>query len=114
MKLITILLLSFPLISYAVGLTGKAIPTRVDIERGNGFMVYGSFGNVDGCSVADRFYVQNGHPQYKEIYSTVLAAFMAGKKIQAYIDGCNPVTWYSAPTTTYNTVTPSSTLYLTN
>lgn len=114
MRYAVVLLVFFSTASFAAGWTNMATPTRIDVERGNGFMVYGSFGNAGTCTVVDRFYVQISHPQYKEIYSAVLAAFTAGKKVQAYIDGCNPVTWYSAASTTFNTLGPSSVLNLAN
>ena len=91
-----------------------AVPTRVDIERGNGFMVYGSFGNPMNCTNSSRFYIKKTHPQYSEIYSMVLAAFTAKKKIQLYAHACSSVGWYSKPEVTYNTVTPSGTVYILN
>ena len=114
MKYALILLTLISTASVAGGWSNMATPTRVDIERGNGFMVYGRFGNAGTCTITDRFYVQKSHPQYKEIYSTVLAAFMSGKKVQAYIHSCNPVGWYSVASTTYNTLGPSGALNIAN
>ena len=114
MRYLLALLIFVSSLSYAGGSTTTAIPTRVDIDRGYGFMVYGIFGNVGECTVVNRFYVQNTHPQYDKIYSTVLAAFMSGKKVQAYIHSCAPVAWYSVETITYNTMGPAGTLYLMN
>ncbi|KJY78519.1 hypothetical protein [Vibrio nigripulchritudo] len=99
---------------YAGGWTSFATPTRVDIERGNGFMVYGNFGNPGNCTIQNRFYVQKTHPQYKEVYSMVLAAFTSGKRVQVYIHSCNPVGWYSVSSTTYNTMTPSGAINISN
>jgi len=39
---------------------------------------------------------------------------MAGKKIQAYIQACTPVAWYSVDSVTYNTLIPNSTFYIKN
>lgn len=97
---------------FAGSWTDWAIPTQVDIERGNGFMVYGTFGNAGGCTVAEKFYVKSDHPQYKEIYSAVLAAFTTKKSVRAYISSCEAVTWYSAPSTTYNILSSAGTLNL--
>ncbi len=96
--------------SYAAGWTQFAVPTQVDIERGNGVMVYGSFGNPGTCSVADQVYVQSTHPQYQEVYAAILAAFSSGKQLQFYIHSCESVIWYSAATTKYNTMEPGGAL----
>jgi len=84
------------------------VPTGIDVERGNGFMVYGVFGNTQECSVSNKFYVLSNHPQYKEIYSAVLAAFSSGKKVTAFISKCEAVAWYTSTTTTYNIVSGGS------
>jgi len=74
------------------------------------FLIYGQFGNAGQCSIADKVYVRINHPQYKELYSTVLAAYMAGKRIQPYINDCITVGWYVRPNTTFNTLTSSGSL----
>ena len=114
MKYLGVLLVAFSSAVYGGGWSNAAIPTQIDIERGGGFMVYGSFGNAGGCTVADRIYVLKGHPQYKEIYSAVLAAFTSGKKVQIYVHSCGPVSWYSVSTTTYNFMDSASALMLSN
>ena len=91
----------------AGGRVAWAVPTQIDIERGNGFMVYGAFGNPGECTHADRFYVKKGHPQYDKIYSAALSAHASGKEVMAYIHECEPVSWYSIDSVTYNTLGPS-------
>ena len=113
MKFIILLSIFFSSISFAAGWTSSAVPTRVDIERGNGLMVYGAFGNPGNCTTTNKFYVLKSHPQYQQIHATVLAAFMAGKKVDVYIHTCQPVPWYSVPSTTYNTMDGLSALNLT-
>ena len=110
--LLSLLFLSMPALSGAF--SNVAVPTRVDIERGNGFMVYGNFGNPMNCTYGERFFIQKTHPQYSEIYSTILAAFTANKKIKLYSSSCQPATWYSKPEFTYNTVTSNGTVYILN
>lgn len=56
-----------------------AVPVQIDVERGNGFMIYGAFGNPNSCTNADRLYVHVSHPQYTKIYALVMTAFTAGK-----------------------------------
>lgn len=102
MKYVLVSLLLVSSAAYSQGWSQFAVPTRVDIERGNGLMVYGSFGNVGNCTVADRFYVLASHPQYEEIYSAVLTAFTSQKQVQVHIASCDSVTWYSVAATTYN------------
>lgn len=110
--LLSLLFLSMPALSGAF--SNAAVPTRIDIERGNGFMVYGSFGNPMNCTNEARFFIQKKHPQYSEIYSTILAAFTTKKRIQLYAHSCTPVGWYSKPEVTYNTVTPAGTVFILN
>ncbi|UTZ37245.1 hypothetical protein HB763_11385 [Vibrio campbellii] len=110
--LLSLLFLSMPVLSGAF--SNAAVPTRIDIERGNGFMVYGNFGNPMNCTNEGRFFIQKTHPQYSEIYSTILAAFTANKKIKLYSSSCQPAGWYSKPEFTYNTVTPNGTVYILN
>ncbi len=100
--------------AYAGGYSSLAVPTGLDIDRGSGFMFYGDFGNAGSCTTNNSIYVKVGHPQYKEIYSTVLAAFSTGKKIQAYIHSCEPIGWYSGPSTTYNVVDSAAAVYIRN
>ncbi len=85
--------------------TDYAIPTKIDLERGKGFMFYGDFGNSMNCTIDNRVYVEIEHPQYKEIYSTVLAAFMSETKVRAYIHECDFIGWYAAAPTTFNILT---------
>lgn len=73
-------------------------------------MIYGAFGNVENCTISDRVFVEKDHPQYNEIYSTVLAAYMSGKKIQPYINLCKTRAWYMTPEKTFNTLTSSGSL----
>jgi hypothetical protein len=94
--------------SLAGGWTAWAVPTRVDVVRTEGLMVYGSFGNPGGCTVPDQFFVAINHPQYNQIYATLMTAMVTGRQIMAYSIECDSETWYSVPATTYNTVTAGS------
>jgi hypothetical protein len=103
-SIVATLLLLVSSTAFAGGWTSIATPTRVDIERAGGFMVYGNFGNPEGCVVKSKFYVLSSHPQYKEIYTAVMTAFTHNKKIQAYVHTCAPVDWYADANTTWNIV----------
>lgn len=88
----------------AAGRTNWAIPTQVDLERGNGIMVYGNFGNPNECSITNRFYIPETHTEYDKYYSLIMTAFSAKQEIRAYAHSCKPVGWYSNSETTYNSI----------
>jgi hypothetical protein len=99
---------------YAGNWTQWAVPTRVDVVRNEGVMVYGNFGNPNSCTVANQFFVALGHPQYNEIYAMLMLAFTTGKSVQAYADQCAPEMWYSVASTTYNYLDPCCSINLSN
>ena len=80
-----------------------AAPTRIDVMRHQGLVVYGSFGNSAGCTVSDAVYLPIGLTQYKEIYSLLLTAIAQGKEVSIYTSTCTTLLWFSA-SATYNTV----------
>ncbi len=88
----------------AQGFTAAAVPTRIDVERGDGFHIVGAFGNVGGCTFENQLFIKIDHPQYKQIYAAALAAFAGKYKISAYVHGCETVAWYSGPPNTFNIV----------
>lgn len=112
---LTLCLLTISLFSlnvYAGGWATPAVPTHIEIERGGGFLVHGAFGNAANCTIGNKFYVKSDHPQYDKVYATVLAAYMAGKKVKPYLHICEPVSWHSVPSVTYNIMTRSGALYI--
>lgn len=98
--------------SYASGWSVAAVPERVDVVRANGLLVWGAFGNASNCTISNRYFIKLDHPQYKEIYSMVLTAYLTGKKIKIYSNTCESLTWYSVPETTYNTLTAGGSVNL--
>ena len=119
MKNIGLLTCSILLLYSSVAISGgratPATPTKIDtVGVHNGFMIWGAFGNPAGCTQANAIWVKGAHPQYDKIYSTVLAAFMAGKKINVYAHSCEPVGWYSTTDITYNVLGPSGDLQIQN
>lgn len=94
----------------AAGYTSAAAPTRVDVVRAEGFMIYGAFGNPGTCTFADYLFVRSDHPQYKQMYAAALIAMASKQKILAYVPVCQPVTWYSVAANTFNVVDASSSL----
>lgn len=99
---ITLCLASFS--SLAGGWTNWAVPTRLDVERGNGVMIYGNFGNPSQCTNEGRVYIPVSHPQYDKVYALLLAAFTANKQVLLYSHSCDSVLWYTNESVTYNIV----------
>ena len=95
-------LVFFSLPSIAGGWSHWASPTQVDMERGNGIMVYGAFGNPSACGLKDRFYLPKTHPDYDKIYGVILAAFTAQKELRVYSHNCGKVGWYATETDAFN------------
>ena len=107
---------------FAGDFTPWAVPTRVDVVRGEGFMVFGSFGNPNSCSIGDRFFVPlvvdptthvasaAATELYNQMYAMALMAVAAGKPLQAYVDQCATQGWYTGPTVTFNQLDPCCSL----
>lgn len=111
-----IFFVAFSISAVAGGRTNAAVPTAIDLVQASsaGFMVYGDFGNAGSCTVPNQVYVEINHPQYNQIYSTVLAALMAGKRVAFHAHACKPVLWYTTVDVTYNTVESSGAVYISN
>ncbi len=101
-------------VAFAGGHAVAAVPTKIDLVRGEGFMLAGAFGNAGGCVVSNHLFVKGDHPQYKLMYAAALAAYAGKQKITAYVHGCEPVLWYSEAVTTYNIVHSNSSLAITD
>jgi hypothetical protein len=115
MKTVVILALAMATSSANAGnWSAAAIPTKVEIVNGAGFMVSGAFGNALGCTSPNLLFVKIDHPQYRQMYATVLTAISTGTKIYDYAHFCQPVGWYSGAETTYNVVTADGTLAIGN
>jgi len=107
------LLMALSSTGFAAGNTAWAVPTQIDVTYA-GVMVYGAFGNVGGCSIADRFFMPVNTGQYKEIYATLMLAYSTGKEVSAYVNACDAVNWYAAPSVTFNYMNNAGILYVRN
>ena len=116
-KLLIVFVLVFPSVVCAGGWTSyeasgdQGSIDYVEVVRAQGFMVIGKLGNPAGCTRVNYLWVSINHPQYDQLYSTVLAAFMGGKKIHAYASTCSEIGWHSG---SFNTLTSSGALYIKN
>jgi hypothetical protein len=90
--------------SHSAGTSEWGVVTQIDVVRHEGILIYGSFGNPSGCTISDRLFLPITSTQYKEMYALLLTAFAQGKEVSMYTSVCTPLTWYSVPSTTYNTV----------
>ena len=87
------------------GRTSPATPTLINTIRSEGFIVYGAFGNPGACTRINSIWIPRNHAEYDKLYSTALAAFMGGKKLDAFIHSCIDIPWLSGVTQTYNQLT---------
>ena len=106
--------LIFSSLASAGAWTTSGVPTGVDVVRSEGLMVWGSFGNPNGCTASNAFMVPISHPQYKEIYAALLFSMATGKPVIGYASVCAPATWYTVASTTFNWMGSGDALNLTN
>ncbi len=95
----------------AGGSTAYAVPTKIEIVRGQGFIIFGAYGNPGPtpCTRVDTIWVPISHPQYSELLSTALSAFAGQFKLQAYVHTCTSIGWHGG---TYNELTSHGALYI--
>lgn len=110
-KILLIGMLLSPVTVFAGGWANTAEVTNVEIIRASGFQIKGGFGNASECSVADTIYIKANHPQYEQLLSTALAAFMGGKKLRIYSHQCADYGWHAG---THNELTADGSMYITN
>lgn len=106
-----ILILSFSSAVFARGWTAIAPVDRIEIIRSQGFEVRGAFGNPSSCDKQDRVFVSISHPQYEQLLSVSLAAYMGGKKLRIYSHQCITYGWNGG---SHNELTGSGAMYIVN
>ena len=104
-------ILSFSSAVFAGGWTTTAPVEHVEIIRGQGFEIKGGFGNPSNCTVSDKVFVSINHPQYQQLLSVSLAAFMGSKKLRIYSHQCIDYGWHGG---THNELTGAGSMYLHN
>jgi len=105
--LITIFIFSST--TFAAGWTTTSPVDHVEIIRGQGFEIKGDFGNPSSCTAANTVFVAINHPQYDQLLSMSLSAFMGGKKLRIYSHRCVDYGWHGG---TYNELTGAGSMYL--
>ncbi len=92
----------------AVGWGGWGEVTQVEVVRGQGFLIFSSFTNVNSCTRDDGYLVAIDHPQYEQLYSMALSAMAAGWQLQPHFHECRSIGWHTG---TYNTVTSGGAIF---
>ncbi len=91
MKYITLFLVfliaTFAISANAAGGLGAREINSVAHQTG-GFFLYSNWDNPNGCSKSDAIVLLDTDSNYDKAYSLVLAAFMAGKRVEGYSNGC--------------------------
>lgn len=103
-KIISMFICAYALLVTQQSFAGSWTPwvTITDTYLHNGagryanFFVSGTSMNPDGCASGADFYgiSKQGNPMFVEIYSAMLAAQIAGKRVHFWIEGCS---WNGRP-----------------
>lgn len=97
--LLNIMLLTFSAICHARGPVSTSKVDRVAFQTGGFFMYATDWQNPNACSRKSAVVLLATDQNYDKAYSLLLAAYMAGKGVSGYSDGC--VTFDGQ---TYNTI----------
>jgi hypothetical protein len=94
---IGLLTLSNPILS--AGWIYKNNITKIAFQSEHIFLYSNDWNNPNDCGSADAVVLEKGSANFDKAYPLLLAAFMAGRDISGYSDGC--VTWDEK---SYNTI----------
>ena len=78
-----------PSVSYAAGMIDFHKINQVAFFK-EGFLLYteGDWNNPNSCQSSKAVVLTQSDPNYDKAYSLLLAAYMSGKEISSYSDGC--------------------------
>ena len=79
-------------------LTATSEIKKVGFNTG-GFFIYADWSNPNGCTRSHAVVLKNTDSNFDKAYSLILSAYMAGKSITGYSDGCSEFDGQ-----TYNTI----------
>lgn len=82
---IAFLLASF--VSAGGGLSAQAI-NKLAFQTGGLFIYASGWANPNACTRSSAVVLKETDPNYDKAYALILAAYMAGKKVSGYSDGC--------------------------
>ena len=86
---IMVLLLSAQ--SFAAGWVSKNKITKIAFQSEHVFIYSDGWNNANGCQKISAVVLDKDDRNFDKAYSLLLAAFMAGKEVSGYSDGC--ITW---------------------
>ncbi len=109
--LILILALGFSGVVMAGDWTSAASVENIEIIRGQGFQIKGEFGNPSECEHGNAVFIALEHPQYDQLLSMSMAAFMGNKRLKIFSHQCASYGWHGG---NYNELTVSGAMYLQN
>lgn len=111
MKTKTILFLLFILspVVFSGGWTNEATINELEIIRGQGFQMTGTFGNPSQCQHGNSVFVSINHPQYNHILAFAMSAYLSQKKVKIYSHKCIAYGWHGGD---YNELTGAGSIYL--
>lgn len=93
----------FLLLISAAAQAGGPLPynkiTNVAFQTGGFFLYAANWPNPNGCTRTDAVVLLNTDSNYDKAYALLLAAYMEGKEVKGYSDGCT-----SFDGQTYNTI----------
>ncbi|MET1257047.1 hypothetical protein [Aliikangiella maris] len=62
--------------------------TKVAFQTGGFFLYADNWPNPNECTRSDAIVLKSSDSNYDKAYSLLLAAYMSGKKVSGYSDGC--------------------------
>lgn len=92
-------LMAYAVAAYAGGPLTKNKVTKVAFQTGGFFMYADNWNNPNNCTDSDAIVLQSTDPNYDKAYALLLAAYMSGKSVSGFSDGCA-----SFDGKTYNTI----------
>ncbi len=91
-KYLSVLVASFVLIFAHSAIAGGGLTankvTKVSFQTGGFFLYASNWSNPNECSQSNAIVLKSSDSNYDKAYSLLLAAYMSGKKISGYSDGC--------------------------
>lgn len=84
---------------YSAGSVTKNIITKIAFQSDHLFVYADNWVNASDCQKSNAVVLQKNDHNFEKAYSLILAAFMSGKTLSGYSDGC--IEWDGS---TYNTI----------
>lgn len=83
------LLLLSSIYSHAGGRVGWNIISSIAFQNQDLMLYSENWGNPNGCTQINAIILKKTDPNFDKAYSMLLAAYMAGKQVNAFSEGCH-------------------------